>query len=281
MTARPPGVLTIAWRVGVQLARGNAFGIAAQIAYNFLFALFPFLITLVSLAAYLPIHGILRRFLDAVHPLLPANAYELVAHQLTSTFESHHAGLLTVGLVLSVWSASSAVTALAHALNEAYGVKETRPFWRVRGLAMLLTLSGGAAFFTVLVILVIGGQIGRWLSNELGEPRLYSVAWSALRWPVTAVIAIVGFSVLYHLCPNVKRRFRLVTPGSLAGTGLWLGSTIGFSFYVNHGAANYNAMYGSLAAFVVLLSGFYVSGLALILGGQIDAIVEGRTPKNR
>jgi membrane protein len=278
VSTRPPGLLTIAWRVGVQLARGNAFGIAAQIAYNFLFALFPFLITLVSLAAYLPIHGLLHRFLEAVQPLLPASAYDLVARQLTATFESHHAGLLTLGLVLSVWSASSAVTALANALNEAYGVQETRPFWRVRVLAILLTVSGGIAMLAILVILVLGGRVGRWLSNELGEPRLYSLAWAALRWPVTAVIVMIGLAVLYHLCPNVKRRFRLVTPGSLAGTFLWLSSTIGFSIYVNHNP-NYNAMYGSLAAVVVLLSGFYVSGLALILGGQIDAVIEGRAAK--
>jgi membrane protein len=89
---------------------------------------------------------------------------------------------------------------------------------------------------------------------------------------------MVGLAVLYHLCPNVKRRFRLVTPGSLAGTALWLAATIGFSFYVN-GWANYNAMYGSLAAVVVLLTAFYMSGLALILGGQIDAVIEGRTPR--
>jgi membrane protein len=280
MSARPPGLLTIAWRVGLQLARGNAFGIAAQIAYNFLFALFPFLITLVSLAAYLPIHGLLHRFLDVVHPLLPASAYDLVAHQLSHTFESHHVGLLTLGLVLSVWSASSAVTALVAGLNDAYGVKETRPFWRVRGLAILLTISSSVGLLAILVVIVLGGRVGRWLSAELGEPSLYSAAWSLMRWPVTALIAMVGLAVLYYACPNVKRRFRLVTPGTLAGTALWLASTIGFSFYVNSWA-NYSAMYGSLAAVVVLLTGFYVSGLALILGGQIDAVIEGRTAKKK
>jgi membrane protein len=278
VSARPPGVFTVAWRVGVQIVRGNAFGIAAQIAYNFLFALFPFLITLVSLATYFPIHGLLRRFLDAVHPLLPTNAYDLVAHQLALTFESHHGGLLTLGLVLSIWSASSAVTALVTGLNEAYGVKETRPFWHIRAMAVLMTLTGSAAMLAVLSIIIVGGRIGRWLSNELGEPRLYSVTWSLVRWPVTAAIVMVGLSALYHFCPNVKRRFRLVTPGTIAGTALWLASTLGFSVYVNH-SSNYNAMYGSLAAVVVLLTGFYVSGLALILGGQIDAVVEGRSKK--
>ncbi len=277
MSRRPPGLLTIFWRVGLQLARGNAFGIAAQIAYNFLFALFPFLITLVSLAAYLPIHGLLHHFLAAVEPLLPSAAYQLVAHQLSYTFESHHGGLLTLGLVLSIWSASSAVTALITGLNDAYGVHETRPFWRVRGLALILTISGSVALFAILIVVILGGRIGHWLSSAFGRPSLYSAAWSLLRWPVTALIAMVGLAFLYHLCPNVKRPFRLVTPGTLAGTALWLASTIGFSFYVNSWA-NYSAMYGSLAAVIVLLPGFYVTGLALILGGQIDAVIEGRAP---
>jgi membrane protein len=277
VSPRPPGVLTIFWRVGVQLARGNAFGIAAQIAYNFLFALFPFLITLVSLAAYLPIHGLLRHFLEAVQPLLPAAAYKLVEHQLSSTLESHHGGLLTLGLALSVWSASSAVSALIAGLNDAYHVQETRPFWRTRGLALILTVGGGVGMLAILVVVILGGRIGHWLSNAFGKPVLYSAVWSLLRWPVTAVIVMVGLAFLYHLGPNVKRPFRLVTPGTLAGTFLWLASTIGFSFYVNSWA-NYSVMYGSLAAVVVLLTGFYMTGLALILGGQIDAVIEGRAP---
>ncbi len=271
---RGRGFFRVLWRVAKQLAKGNAFGLATQLAYNFFFALFPFLICLVALASFLPIHGWLHRFLEAIHDFLPAQAYDLVAKQLTSAFLHRHGGLLTAGLAVAIWSASSGVVALMSGLNEAFGVPETRPFWKVRGLAAAITVAGGVAMLVTVAVLVLGGHLGRWVGRELGAPALQSVIWSVLRWPATTLLVMTALALVYKLCPNVRRRFRLVSPGTVAGTLLWLVSAVGFSFYVNN-FGNYNAMYGSLATVVVLLTWFYVSGLVLILGGQIDAVVEG------
>ncbi|HUB09824.1 MAG TPA: YihY/virulence factor BrkB family protein [Myxococcales bacterium] len=277
---KQPGFLRVVWRVGVQLAKGNAFGLATQLAYNFFFALFPFLICLVALASFLPIHGLLHRFLDGIRGFLPANAYDLVAKQLTSALGHRHGALLTAGLAIALWSASSGITALMSGLNEAFGVRETRPFWRVRGLAMAITVAGGTAVLVILSVLVLGGRLGHWLARAIGAPALESVLWSVLRWPVTALFVMTALASVYRVCPNVKRRFRLITPGTVAGTLLWLASAVGFSFYVNN-FGNYNAMYGSIATVIVLLTWFYVSGLVLILGGQIDAVVEGHVVARR
>ncbi|MHB8418576.1 MAG: YihY/virulence factor BrkB family protein [Myxococcales bacterium] len=266
--------------MAVQLARGNAFGLATQLAYNFLFALFPFLICLVALASFLPIHGLIHRLLEGIRGFLPQSSYDLVAHQLTSAFAHRHGGLLTAGLALAIWSASSGITALISGLNEAFGVDETRSFWRVRGLAIALTVAGSLAVLVIVSVLVLGGHLGHWLASAIGAPALQSVIWSVVRWPLTAFLVMAALASVYSVCPNVKRRFRLLTPGTFSGTLLWLVSAVGFSFYVNH-FGSYNAMYGSLATVIVLLTWFYVSGLVLILGGQIDAVVEGHVVAKR
>ena len=255
--------------------RGNAFGLAAQLAYNFLFALFPFLICLVALAPFLPVRGVEARLLDAAEPFLPGSSYRLLARELHAIVTHRHTGLLSAGLAVALWSASSGVTALIYGLNEAHGVSETRPFWKVRGLALLLTIAGGAAFLVAGAIIVLGGRAGRLLSQAIGAPSLYSDAWSVLRWPLTTLLLVFVLDVLYRLCPNVRRRFRFLSPGSVAGALLWVGSTVGFRLYVAH-FGHYNAMYGSLGAVVVLLTWLYVTGFVLLLGGEIDAALEGR-----
>ncbi len=260
----------IAWSVTKRLLRGNAFGLATQLAYNFLFALFPLLICLVALTPFLPVHGQLDRLLEEARPFLPSSSYRLLAQQLSAVLTHRHGGLLGVGLAAALWSASSGVTALMSGLNEAYGVRETRPFWKVRGLALLLTVGGSLALLLSATIVVLGGRVGRRLSEAIGLPSLYSSAWSVFRWPVTAIILILVLDVFYHFCPNTRRRFRFLSPGSIAGSLLWLASALGFTFYVNH-FGNYNAMYGSLATVIVLLTWLYVTGLVLLVGGEIDA----------
>ncbi len=268
------GVFKIVWNVAKELATGDAFGLATQLAYNFFFALFPFLLCLVAFASFLPIHGLLNRLLASIEQFLPTSAYQLLAHQVSGAFAHRHGGLLTFGLAVAIWSASSGVAALMAGLNGAFGVSETRPFWKVRGLAILITLAGGATLLLVLAMLVLGGEAGHWLAGLLGATALQAQIWGIARWPLTAALVLLALSLMYKVCPNVKRRFRLVTPGSVAGTVLWLAAPLGFTFYVNH-FGHYNAMYGSLATVIVLLTWFYVSGLVLILGGQIDAVVEG------
>lgn len=268
------GVLKIVVGVAKQVAGGNALGLAAQLAYYFFFALFPFLLCLVAFASFFPIHGLLSRLLMTIEPFLPTSANQLLAHQLTSAFAHPRGGLLTFGLLVALWSASSGIAALISALNEAFGVAETRPFWKVRGLAMAITVAGGLALLVAVAIVVLGGQLGHWLAAQVGATALQSKIWAVARWPLTAAIVLLALAVMYKICPNVKRRFRLLSPGAVAGTILWLAATLGFTFYVNH-FGKYNVMYGSLATVIVLLTWFYVSGLVLILGGQIDAVVEG------
>ncbi len=259
-------------RLITEVGRNNLFGVAAQLAYNFLFSLFPFLIFLVALAAFLPVKGIVDRLLGSVRPFVPTSAFDLVARNLRAVVTHRHGELLAIGLLTAIWSASNAISSLMTGLNLAYAVQETRPFWKTRGIALAVTIGGAVAGLLGISVAILGGDAGRWLSGQIGAPNLYNDAWAFLRWPILALLLMIVLAFLYWICPNVKMRFRLVTPGSLLSTVLWLAASVGFSFYTDH-FGNYNAMYGSLGAVIVLLTWFYITGLILVLGGQVNALL--------
>ena len=264
--------IPFAKRLYAEINRNNLFGVAAQLAYNFLFALFPFLLCLVALAAFLPVHGLVDRLLATFRAFMPSSVYKLVAHHLVSLVTQRHGELVTLGLILAIWSASNGIAALTTGLNLAYSVQETRPFWKTRGLAIGFTLGGGLAALIGITVLVLGGQAGDWISRQLGHPGLYTTTWSIVRWPISAALLMIVLALLYYSCPNVRMKFKYVTLGSVTSTLLWIASSLAFSFYVDK-FGNYNATYGSIGTVVVLLTWLYLTGFILILGGQLNALV--------
>ncbi|MHB1845720.1 MAG: YihY/virulence factor BrkB family protein, partial [Deltaproteobacteria bacterium] len=252
-----------------EIDRNNLFGVAAQLAYNFLFSLFPFLIFLVALAAFLPVQGLTSRLLLEAKPFVPTSVYDLVSTNLTALVTHRHGELVTFGLLAAIWSASNGVASLMTGLNLAYAVQETRPFWKTRGIAVAVTLGGGLGALVGIIVLIVGGDVGDWVSKRVGMPSLYSSSWTYLRWPVLAAILMTVLAFLYWLCPNVKTRFRYVSPGAAISTLLWLGGAFGLSFYANH-FGNFNATYGSIGTVIVLLTWLYLTGFVLALGGQIN-----------
>lgn len=252
----------------------------ALLAYYFLFALFPFLFFLVTLAAYLPLKGSTDDLVARLAQLMPPQAFDIVTVELKSLVNRPRPHLLTFGLVLTLWSASRAVDALRAALNLAYDVKETRPFWKTQGMALLVTIAGGGLTLIAMGLLGLGGQASLWIADHLGAGREWLLVWGWLRWPVTAVIIMTVAAWLYYLLPDVKQEWRFITPGSIVGTGLWLLGSWGFTAYVGH-FANYNATYGSIGGVIILLLWLYLSGLFFVLGGEINALVEHLSPEGK
>lgn len=248
--------------------------IAAQLSYYLLFSLFPFLFFLVTLVAYLPIApGAVDAMMDRVRPLVPGDALGLITSHLQSLVNQPQPKLLTVGLVITLWSASRGVNALRTALNLAYDVSETRPVWKTQGLAMLVTLMGSLLIPLSFAVFLLGGRLGLWLAGKLQLVDAFHLVWSWLRWPFTASLVMLVLASCYYLLPDVKQRFKYITPGSVLGTGLWLTSTWGFTQYVEH-FGKYNVTYGSIGGVMVLLLWLYLSGLIFIVGGEINAILE-------
>jgi membrane protein len=246
---------------------------AAQLSYYLLFSLFPFLLVLTTLAAFLPLEGAVNDLLWRIEPFMPEDALALVAQQLQTLVTSPRPRLLTLGLVVTLWSASRGSDALRKALNLAYDVKETRSFWRTQGFAIVLTSVGALLLLVSITMIVLGGEAGAALAHRVGVDLWWQMLWSWARWPVTFAIVMLGAALAYYLLPDVEQDFRYVTPGSVASTLLWLAGTWGFTTYVEH-FGNYDATYGSIGSVVVLLTWLWLSGLALIFGGELNAVLE-------
>jgi membrane protein len=158
-------------------------------------------------------------------------------------------------------------------LNRAYDVDEGRPFWKVRGLAILLTIGLSAFIVGALVLLTFGPQIGGWIADLVSLGRVFELTWNILRWPVIVGLMVLAMALLYYMAPDVEQQWQWITPGSACAVIGWLLASLGFAFYVNH-FGSYNATYGSIGAVIVLLTWMYVSGLFVLIGGEINAEIE-------
>jgi membrane protein len=266
-------VQELARRVVREIQQDDCLGRAAQLAYYFLFALFPFFLVLTTLLGYLPIPNLLDRLMDMLGQMLPGEALQLVQDNLHELVSGERGGLLSFGLLAALWTSSSALTAIMDSLNRAYDVEEGRPFWKVRGLAILLTVGLSAFIIVSIVLLTFGPQIGGWIADQMGLGRVFQMAWNVLRWPVIVGLLIVAMALVYYLAPDVEQQWQWITPGSIVAVLGWLLASLGFSYYVNH-FGSYNATYGSIGAVIVLLTWMYVSGFFVLVGGEINAEIE-------
>ncbi|WP_316570392.1 YihY/virulence factor BrkB family protein [Neobacillus sp. YIM B06451] len=243
-------------------------GLAAQLAYYFLLSMFPMLIFLLTLLPYLPIphHDIL----GAISQYAPEEAMVLIEKNLDSVMANRSGGLLSIGIIGTIWSASNGINALVRAFNKAYNVKESRPFIVARGMAIVLTFGIITVFIVALALPVFGKAIGLFLFSQLGLSEQFLAIWAALRWIVSALILFGIFTVLYWVAPNVKMRCRSAVPGAIFATVGWTVVSLLFSFYVNN-FGNYTATYGSIGAIIILMIWLYLTGFIILLGGEINA----------
>ena len=255
-------------------------GSAAQLGYYLLLSVFPFLLMIVTLAAFLPVGDSVQALLGRLSRVMPHQAMELVRGHLDDLLHNPRPHLLTVGLLAALWSASRGVDSVRKGLNFAYDVKESRPWWRVALIAVGMTIVGTLLVLTAVTMIVLGGKAGEWAADHLHVQRVYHFVWSWLRWPVTALVTMLVAALAYYVLPDVEQEFRFITPGSVAATIVWLLATWGFTLYVEH-FSNYNATYGSIGGVIVLMTWFYLSGLIFLVGGEINAVIEHSSPDGK
>jgi membrane protein len=267
------GVVELGKRVWREIQDDNVTGYAAQIAYYFLFSLFPFFLFLTAVIAYIPVPNLLDRIIELLGEMLPADALHLVQDNVRTLVTERRGGLLSLGIVLALWTASAAMSAIMDALNRAYGVKEGRPFWKSKGLALLLTV--GFTLFIVgsMVLLIFGPQIGEWIAGKVGLGAVFDVAWNILRWPVILFLMILAMGVLYYAAPDVEQEWKWITPGAVFSVLGWILASLAFSYYVNNFGA-YDKTYGSIGAVIILLTWMYLTGLFILVGGEINSGIE-------
>jgi membrane protein len=255
-----------------EFQRDDALGIAAQLAYYLILALFPFILVLVSLLGTFGSEELASDVLGYFKQVMPEQAYEIIK-DFTNNIISGKAeapGLFTFGILFTIWAASGAFAALINALNRAYDVQETRPFWKVRGIAILMTVGLSFLILIGVLLLVLGPQIGEAIANVFGLEKTFLLVWEVARWPVALFFMVFTVALLYYFAPDVDQPFRWITPGGLIGVLLWVLASVGFNFYVlNFGS--YNKTYGTLGAVIVLLLYLYISSLTILFGATLNA----------
>ena len=270
---KPRSIWTI-WDLVSRVARGilkdNCDGRAAETAFFSLFALFPCLLSLTTLLAYLPAPDLFQVLLRIMGRFIPAAALFLVEENIRTLVSVQQGGLLSFGVLLSLWTASNALISVQTALNQAYDTKEQRPYWKVRVFSVLLVICFTCFIMVSLLLLIFGHRIGVWIASLANLGDAFKIVWNILRWPVIFCLMMTALSALYRYAPAISLSWRETSPGAVTATGAWVAVTLAFSFYVNN-FGYYNKTYGSIGAVIALLVWMYASAFVILLGGEINA----------
>ena len=260
-------------RTIAEIGKDNCLGLAAQLAFYFFLSLFPALLFLVALVGYLPVEDTLTRMLAALGTVAPGEVLALLRGQLEELARGSHGSLLTLGIAGAIWSSSAAMVAIIDALNHAYDIDERRSWWRRRVVAIALTVALALFIVMSLAFVLAGPGVASWVAGWFGLEPAFALVWAIVRWPLMIFLIVFGVDLVYHFAPNRRGRWVWITPGSLLATGLWMLSSFAFKFYVTN-LANFNVTYGAIGGVVVLLLWFYVSGLAILVGAELNGVIE-------
>jgi membrane protein len=260
-------------RTARETQNDNGLGLAAELAYYFFLALFPALLFVLALASFLPVADLPDRLAERLASVAPPEVTTIIRDQLAQLVQSRHGGLLTFGFIAALWSSSAGLVALIGALDRVYDVEDSRAWWKQRLTAILLTL-GLAAFIIASATLVLAGpELARLVADRVGLGTAFEWTWRVLQWPLVFGLVASGIGLVYYFAPDVEQDFVWLTPGSVTATLLWLAASLAFRLYVvNFGT--YNQTYGAIGAVIVLLVWLYLSALAVIVGGELNAEIE-------
>lgn len=281
---RGPFNIPISWtdlvsRTLREFRADNGLGLAAQVTYYLLFALVPALVFLVSLTSFFP-PALLQQMLDSLAVVAPPEVMTVFRDQTQAIAARERGGLLTFGFVAALWSSSAALVAVSDALNRAYDIEEARPWWKVRLMAIGLTLALSLLVLIAFNLILLGPTAAEWLgrTSQIGAPLEWT--WRILQWPIAFSLVVVGLALLNYFGPDADQEWTWVTPGAVLATTLWLLASLGFKFYLGN-FADYNATYGSLGGVMVLMLWLYVSGVAILIGAEMNAEIEHASPRGK
>ena len=264
----------VARRVWRESNEDNIFGAAAELGYYFLLALFPMLIFLTSLIGFIP--GLQESIFHELRRIAPADAMRLVNETINDVVSHRGGGWLSFGVLGTLWAASTGTAAVIDTLNRAYEVRETRSYWKVRLIALGLTIGLSLVVICGSAIIMMSDRIPGWLGHALGISESLLGWWTAVDYLLGLGLLSMATATIYRFGPDLKGRCRWMTPGAFfaaiaAGLASWL-----FSLYLRF-APSYSATYGSLGAVIVLMLWLYLMGLVILLGGEINNEIEKLT----
>jgi membrane protein len=242
----------------------------AALSYQVFFSLFPFIFFLLALLATLNIPGFWDWLLEQAQAVLPGQITGMVEQTVEQIRgQAQSSSLLSLWIIITLWTASSAVRTTMHAFNVAYDVAEERPLWKRYPLSILYTILLAALIIVAVGLMVIGPDIAEWLAQQIGLGTAFVVLWEWLRIPAAILLLIIVLALVYYLFPNIDQPFRVITPGAILAVIVWLGASFGFSYYVNN-FANYNTIYGSLGTVIVILVYLYITAGVVLFGAEVN-----------
>ena len=251
---------------------------AAALSYYFVMSLFPALIFLSAVATYLPLPDVFNQSLNLMARFVPGDSMGLVRKVLSDVVTPNRGAFLSFGFLGTLWAASGGFSAAMEALNVAYDVEETRPFWKTRPLAIGLTFVIGFFLLMALGVMIVGPRFGEWMAVRLHLSQVWVWVWPYIHWTISVVFTILAVEALYFIAPNVKQRFWATLPGAVVAVSCWIGLSYLLGIYFRS-FASFNKTYGTLGAAVALMVWLYWTGFAMLVGAELNAELAKRTKK--
>jgi len=243
---------------------------AAALSYYLVLSVFPALILFFAAAASLPFPSLYASIFALIFTLIPAQTAPIVQAVLLDVLGTNHRVWLSLGTIGTIWIASSAFDAMIEALDVAYDVKDPRPFWKARLLALGLATTTGCLLLTGLTIMIGGPRFGAWLAGRMPLSPHFVLLWPAFHWVTAIGVALLAAELMYFLAPNVNQRFLATLPGAALAVLCWIGFSYLLGFYFRH-IANFSRTYGTLAGFIAFMTWFYWNSFALLVGAELNA----------
>jgi membrane protein len=267
----------LAKRTYREVLADNCLGLAAQLAYYFFLALFPALLFLVALVSFIPIAGLLDAITGNLARVAPGEVLSIIQDQILKIAHEKNGGLLTLGMLGTIWSTSSGLNAIIDTLNQAYDIQEARPWWKVKLIALGLTVALAVFIVISFALVLVGPTLAEKVAVWAHMGPAFALGWKVLQWPVIFLLVTLGMATIYYYAPDAVQEWIWITPGSLFATSLWLSISLVFKFYVAH-FTSYNATYGAIGGVIVLMLWFYLSALAVLVGAELNSEIEHASP---
>ena len=266
-----------------EIDEDHVMAFAGNLTYKGLFAVFPFFTFLLSLLGIFNATDLVTTMLNKLSGVAPQSAIEFIKGQLLSITQSQAQSAFTFGAIISIllalWGVSGAFRSVMEAMNVMYEVEEDRPFWKVYGISIFMSLAVVVLLIGALVLVVFGQSIGVTVADLVGLGSEFATVWSILQWPVVACVVLFAFALIYYFAPAAKQKFRWISPGSILAFVFWLIFSLLFSLYASTlGGSSYNETYGSLAGVIVLMLYVYYSALIMLVGAEMNQVIEWHIP---
>ena len=263
------------------IVNNHTMAMAAGLSYYFVLSLFPLLILAATILGFIPRADLFDRVVGAMSRVVPPDSMGVVRGVLKDVLTANKAGVLTFGIVGTLWAAVGAFASLMEALNVAYDVPETRPFWKARLIAFGLMIVMGGLLIGGVALMFVGPQFGAWLATKTSVVGWgFAQAWPIARWVVSAVLIVLAVEIMFYWAPNVKQRFWACLPGAIIGAGTWIGTSFLLGLYVRN-YAHYNKTYGTLAGAIMLMAWLYYSWFMILIGAEINSELLKASEKGR